>query len=567
MDIVKTGIGIGKTIKNVARFQEIVLVLSKNGLRSLLRKSALTESIIENDNSPADLDLTQPSDDSWKKFAVSLRQSFEELGPSFMKLGQLMATREDLFPRAFIVELRKLQNQAKPILFASAQEVLRQSLQKPWEDVFSSIEENPIGNASIGVVYRAWLKDGSPVVIKIQRPGIDKLIRTDFEIMRFVFQNLEKNSEVLRQLSLSRMIDDFFKAMISELNFLHEALNAQRLRENLNELDQDKIFMIPHIYTEYSSAQILVMEFLQGRPFNTFKNVLEFDVTIVKKLEKSVELFIHTLLAHGFFHADLHGGNFFILENQKIGLIDFGLMGTLSKKNRANLVSILFALLHHDYENLVYEFLEVAEYESIPDTNELIRDLREALSPFVGLSLQQSNMTDLVHAIVTTLLKHRLTLPREWFIIFRALMTLDGTGRSIGLDINVFLILEKELPALMSTILSSQTIKEEALWVGKDLVSSLRLLPKHLNWFIKQSSKRGYSLDVRIQNFSQTFKSIAKSLHFIGISFFASTLVIVGSFSLFSERAPQTISDISPFSWIFWLVGGSLFGWGLWFKK
>jgi ubiquinone biosynthesis protein len=207
--------------------------------------------------------------------------------------------------------------------------------------------------------------------------------------------------------------------------------------------------------------------FLDGKPFNEVRNLTELGPVMEAKLIRSVEMFAQTLLKDGFFHADLHGGNFFILPSEQIGIIDFGLMGTLTKKNRSNLIAVLYAVLTHNYDNLVYEFLEVADYDSIPDHDELIRDFHESLSPFIGLSLKETNVTELVRAIISTLSKHRIYLPREWFIIFRGLMTMDGVGRSVNLDLNIFKILENDIPALLSQTLNPESVQEEALWIGK----------------------------------------------------------------------------------------------------
>ena len=216
---------------------------------------------------------------------------------------------------------------------------------------------------------------------------------------------------------MSKMINDFFKSTQNELNFQVEAQNCERLKKNLLVIDKESILVVPHVYREYTTQEVIVLEFLDGRPFNEFNSLEQLGPVVVERLLKSVELFTHTLLADGFFHADLHGGNFFVMPDQKIGLIDFGLMGTLSKKNRANLIAIMYSLITHDFENLVYEFLEVADFDSIPNHEELIRDIKDAISPYVGLSVKETNMSELVRNLIKTLSKHELYLPREWFII------------------------------------------------------------------------------------------------------------------------------------------------------
>ena len=554
MDLIKTGRGISKTIKNVSRFREILTVLSRHGFSELIVKSGL-DKVIPGFVLPKRVSELKREDLSneewWQIFGSQLRMSFEELGPSFIKLGQLLATREDILDAAMIKELKLLQNKVKGIPFESAREVIETSLRKKIPEVFASFNEEPIGTASIGVVYKAELLSGKKVVVKVRRPGIARLIDTDFEILSFIVQRLEKASSDIRFLGMSKMINDFHKSTQNELNFQIEAQNAERLKKNLASIDKEGFLVVPHVYRELSSGDILVLEFLDGKPFNEFHSLEQLGPAVVDQLMKSVELFTHTLLADGFFHADLHGGNFFVLPENKIGLIDFGLMGTLSKKNRANLVAIMYSLITHNFENLVYEFLEVAEYENIPDHEELIRDIKDAISPYVGLSVKETNMSELVRNLIQTLSKHELYLPREWFIIFRALITLDGVGKSIGLDLNIFQILEKDLDKLVGEIISKKNAQEEMMWIAKDLLSSLRIVPKHLKWFLRETSKNNYAIELKIKEVDNLSRSINRSFYTLGMSLLACVFILCGS--LFTLNINVTsVYDVPVLSWIFW---------------
>ncbi len=558
MDLIKTGIGISKTIKNVSRMREILTVLSRHGFSELILKSGL-DKVIPGFVLPARVselkreDLS--NDEWWQVFGSQLRMSFEELGPSFIKLGQLMATREDILDPALIKELKVLQNNVKGIPFETALGVIEQSLGKKWSEVFKSIDQQAIGTASIGVVYKAELHSGQKVVVKVRRPGITKTIMTDFEILVFIVKNLEKVSIEIKYLGLSKMIADFFKSTQAELNFLVEAQNCERLKKNLKVIDKDGFLVVPDVYREFSSQEILVLEFLDGTPFNQYHSLEEIGPDVVVKLEKSIELFTHTLLSDGFFHADLHGGNFFVLKDRRIGLIDFGLMGTLSKRNRANLVAILYSVVTYNFDNLVYEFLEVAEYEKVPDTEELIRDVKDAISPYIGLSVQETNMTELVRNLIRTLSKHELYLPREWFIIFRALMTLDGVGKSIGLDLNIFKVLEKDLPSLVGDLLSRKNAQEELMWVAKDVITSFRILPKHLKWFLKEVSQNNYSAEIRIRGLEDSARRFSRSIYSLGLSILAGIFMFSGVFLIRNINITHLV-DIPIIVWILWAISG-----------
>lgn len=562
MDLIKTGIGISKTIKNVSRFREILTVLSRHGFSELIVKSGL-DKLIPGFVLPARVSELKnealSNEEWWRIFGVQLRLSFEELGPSFIKVGQLLATREDILEPSMIRELKLLQNKVKGIPFESALKVIESNLGKSWDEVFAQIDHEPIGTASIGVVYKAELKDGQKVVVKVRRPHIAKTLLTDFEILLFIVQQIEKVSAEIKFMGMSRMISDFFKSTENELNFLIEAQNCERLRKNLEVIDKDGFLVVPKVYREYSTQEMLVLEFLDGRPFNEFKSMEELGPDIAEKLEKSIELFTHTLLADGFFHADLHGGNFFVLKERKIGIIDFGLMGTLSKKNRANLIAILYAVITYNFDNLVYEFLDVAEYEAIPNHEELIRDIKDALSPYIGLSVKETNMTGLVQGLVKTLSKHQLYLPREWFIIFRALMTLDGVGKSIGLDLNIFKVLEKDIPHLVTELISKQNAEEELMWVAKDVVSSLRIIPKHIKWFLKETSQHNYAPEIRIRDFARLSRGINRSFYILGLSLMAAVFILCGSLFVLDLKVTR-FADIPALSWIFWSIAAYMMG-------
>ena len=226
-------------------------------------------------------------------------------------------------------------------------------------------------------------------------------------------------------------------------------------------------------------------------------------------------------------------------------------MGTLSKKNRANLIAIMYSLITHDFENLVYEFLEVADFDSIPNHEELIRDIKDAISPYVGLSVKETNMSELVRNLIKTLSKHELYLPREWFIIFRALITLDGVGKSIGLDLNIFQILEKDLDKLVGEMLSKKNAQDELMWVAKDIISSLRIVPKHIKWFLKEISKNNYALEIRIKEVDNLSKSISRSFYLLGMSLLASVMILCGTIFVRNVNV-MSIYDIPLLSWIFW---------------
>lgn len=565
MDFIRAGIGITKTMRNVSRLREIASVFAKHGFDEFITigiSSKIPNFVIAKSKRSIKEELENKSEKDWNQvLGFRLRSCFEELGPSFIKFGQLLSSREDLFHASFIHEMQKLRDQVKPIPLSELTTYIEGHLGKKIDEVFASIDPNPIGVASIGVVYSAKLKDGSPVVLKVRRPGIEKEIETDFSILLFIAHQLEKVSEELKYLGLSRIIHDFSSTLVKELNFNVEAMNAERLKKNLSIHDVENHYYIPSIYKEYTSEALLVMERLEGIPFSDKKKIEPYMFEIKDRLNYGVNLFLKTFLQDGFYHADLHGGNFFYLENKKIGLIDFGLMGSLSKTSRQHFTAIIYSLISHNYENLVYEFLDVAEYESIPDVEALTRDVREALSPYVGLTVQQLNLSELFLVILATLKRHQIYLPREWYLVFRALITLDGVGKSLNIDLNIFGILESEILDIVQKSFSKEDLIEEALWSSRDMSSTLKIFPRHFRWFMRDFAKKGYAIEVIQKGYKKEIASVGNSISFLGHAIISATFILSGILFL-NGRELLTYNDIPTLTWVMWSLGLLIFALG-----
>lgn len=562
--------GLSKTIRNVGRLQEIVLVFGKHGFDEFITNTVtgkIPNFVLPKSKKRISEELADKSEKDWNQvLGFRLRKCFEELGPAFIKFGQLLSSREDIFHPSFIEEMRMLRDKVKPVPLIEVIALIERSLGKKLDQVFAEVDPNAIGTASIGVVYRAVLLDGTPVVIKVRRPGIEKEIETDFSILMFLANQAERVSAELRYLGVSRVINDFAFTLQRELNFNIEAINAERLKKNLEKHDEKNLYYIPKVFKEFSSEDVLVIEELRGIPFSRNELILEKKDELIPKMEYGIQLFLKTFLKDGFFHADLHGGNFFYLTDEKnngrIGLIDFGLMGNLSKNGRHHFIAIIYAILSYNYENLVYEFLDVAEYDTIPDIDALIRDVRDGLSPFVGLSVKQTNFSELLTVVINTLKKHQIYLPREWYIIFRALMTIDGVGKSLGIDLNIFGILEADINEIVQSTFNKDEIIEEAAWAARDLTSSVRILPRHIRWFLRDFAKKGYAVEIRNTGYEKEFSAITGALAFLSFSLIAGIFVFSGVFVI-GGREVHSWSDIPTMSWILWSLGLLLFASGV----
>jgi ubiquinone biosynthesis protein len=331
-------------------------------------------------------------------------------------------------------------------------------------------------------------------------------------------------------------------------------MSCERFKENLSKRDVTEIFYIPKIYDELTKENILVMEKINGTPFSDKEGIAPIVDQIHIKLETGLQYFMMSFLQDGFFHADLHGGNFFYMDNGKIGIIDYGLMGSLGKKSRINFIAIVYALITFNYENLVYEFLDVAEYEKSPDVDNLINDVKDALNPFIGLTVKQTNYSEVFRVVTSCLLRHELFLPRDWFIVFRALMTLDGVGKSLNMDIDIFGLLESDMTDVLKSTVDKNEVIEELVWATRDILPILRIFPRHLKWFLKDFAKKNYEIKIRHTGYEGEIRKAVGSIKFLGFSLFSSSLIVSGVL-LNNGNDVRNYTDIPIISYIFWLLG------------
>lgn len=554
MDIIKTGLDISKTIRNVGRLKEILVVFAKNGFEEFITQaipSKIPNFVLPKSKKKIRDELKETEEKNWGKIlALRLRISFEELGPTFIKFGQLLASREDLFPSDFIEELSKLKDRVKGIPFSKIRSHVEESLGKNIDEIFSEVEEKPIGTASIAVVYKAKLITGERVALKIKRPNIEKEIERDIALMEFLALHLEKRSEELKYLGISRVFHDFSLGIRSELNFNMEGLNGARFKTIIEKYDDENIFYIPKIFKQLSGENILVMEYIEGIKFTDRKQIDEIKKKISPNVEIVLKIILKTLLQDGFFHADLHAGNFILKSDGKIALIDFGLMGRLGVKERINFISIVHAILSYNFESIVYEFLDVADYDIIPDVDKLIGDVKESLTPFIGLTVRETDIPSVLKTIIKTLKTHKLYLPRDWYIVFRSFITLDGSGKSLGLDFDLYNMLEKDIQFLVKDSLKKENLTDEALLIGKDIIQSLRIFPRHLKWFLKEWSKKKYAIEIIHTGHEKSAEKVTNSIVFLGFSILSSVFLLSGVFFLGRETI-YSLNQVPLFSWIF----------------
>lgn len=531
MGLISKSLSLPTTVSGIKRFQRIVSVLAANGFAESILQTGITRNIpdlvlpssIKNDV------LTSRGSITWSKsLAKSLRKSFEELGPNFIKLGQVLSTREDLFDEDFISEMKHLQDNVKGIDHASAMSFIEKNLGRPLGEVFSQIEEKPIGQASIGIVYKATLLDGSPVIIKMRRPGIRKIIKADATIFAYILSNLENRIPELKSMGLSQNVYDMLQEIYKETDLLIESRNTTKLKRLIEKNDTNKLVYIPKIYDEYTNHAVLVGEFLDGIPLTKTELVKPKLDLLTKRLEETIIVVLRTMIADDFFHADLHSGNIFLLPDERIGIIDCGLCGSLSKRNAISIITSLSFMVEGNYDELANELLDVCSYESLPDCRQLADELKKVLAPQIGLSITDMDTPQVLQGLAKTLMRHGIRLPSEWNLVFKLISTVEGVGKVYSIQIDFFKLIEENLTEFVGDLYSLKDLKSEAFSLLKSSLITLKLVPRHLRWFLKKTAQNNYALEIKHKDIEKQLDPLSKSLKIAGFMIPASIIIHAG---------------------------------------
>ncbi|MBX7230504.1 MAG: AarF/ABC1/UbiB kinase family protein [Bdellovibrionales bacterium] len=440
----------------------------------------------------------------------------EKLGPTFVKLGQLLATRPDLIPADYVDEFCKLHDQVPSLPFTEIEKVLVKHFGREWRNVFSSIEEQALGAASIAQVHRAKLLDGSPVVVKIQRPGIESVIREDMSILFFLAEMLERYFPEARPFNPVGIVEEFSKALSLETNFIIEANNIRRFQQNFAKEPHVKI---PTVYGDYTGQKVLVMEALDGIPLSQPASLEQEGINPETILRHGLKAYLKMVFSDGLFHGDLHAGNLLVLKENKIGLIDFGVVGRLNNKTQTAIANMLLALAEEDYDRLAYLYVDLAPYNDQVDVDLFARDLRDLIAPYCGLTLKHVNLGKILLDSTFIAARQGLILPSELVLYFKSIVAVEGMGRMIVRDFDFMTFALESANELMRVRYDKTKIFKEASHVTRDLNSFISVLPRQLKQIFRRFNSPDWELKLSIKETEQLRRSIEKTgnLTFLGL--------------------------------------------------
>jgi ubiquinone biosynthesis protein len=432
-----------RSIRHLQRYTEIVTVFARHGFGFLFNRPEPGFRLPWR----APQETVPPQIDH---LAVHFRLALAELGPTFIKFGQILSTRPDVLPLSFIAELSTLVDSVSPEPWELMRALLVKELGGELEVLFASIDPQPMASASLSQVHAAVLPDGQEVVIKIQRPNISAVIETDLEILASLAASAQASS-LGKVTDFIGIADDFSFTLRNELDYQREGRNADRLRESFAR--EKHLLYIPKIYWQLSTRQVLVMERIYGIKINDIPALDAAGYDRHKVALHSASATVKQVLEDGFFHADPHSGNYLILPGEVLGLVDFGKVGYLRDKDRMDLIRLYIVAIEMDVDGIIDQLVRMGAVREDEDRNRLAYDLSRFLNKYYGVPIKYVRARELIDEITAITFRHHLRLPATWWLVGQTIVMLEGIGLQLDPDFDVFEAAEPHIRTLMKNLL------------------------------------------------------------------------------------------------------------------
>jgi ubiquinone biosynthesis protein len=441
---------ITRPIRHLQRYREILTVFTRHGFGFAVSSLPTEPFWLREIHSFSKMErATLPS---------HFRQALEELGPAFVKLGQVLSTRPDLLPPDYIQELSRLQDNVQPVSWNEIEKVIEEELNRPLADVFDEINTVPLASASLAQVHRAKLTTRELVVLKVQRPNILRTLHTDLEIIHDIARYVQNHTPLGQVYDLVEIAEDFADTLNRELDYESEGRNADRFRQSF--AGEPGVY-IPWVYWEHTTKRLLILEYLEGIKIDQIEVIDAAGYDRDKIANQAARMIIQEVLQDGFFHADPHPGNFIVMENNVLGAMDFGMVGYLSHSDRVNLIQLYNVAVQMNAKGATEELIHIGAAPPDVDRRTLTRDLERLLQRYAGLGLKEIRIQELMDDVMPVVFEHRLKLPSNFWLLAKTLAMMEGIGLKLAPDFDVF---EFSRPYIQRLILS--TLKPNSRWIS-----------------------------------------------------------------------------------------------------
>ncbi len=525
---------INRNIRSIRRYRQILGILIKYGFGQVVEQLnidyylELGRRIVTLGSASKEVERLST--------AQRLRLAMEELGPTFVKLGQVLSTRPDLIPTEYSDEFRKLQDKVPPFDKVAVHKQLQLEFGATSAELFAEFNDEPLAAASIGQVHKARLKSGEEVVLKIQRPDIEATIETDLDILMglaYLIENHMPEEMIADPVSIVR---EFRRVVRRELDYTREGRTIDRFAANF---EDDKTIIIPEVFWDYTGRTVLTMSYMQGIKINDFTRLEEagYDLKIIAR--NGANTFLEQVLGHGLFHGDPHPGNILVAPDNVICMLDYGMVGHLDETLKFQLIDLILAIVSRDVDRIISQLLYSGDITDDTDRKQLKRDMSEFMDDYYEISLQRIDSGKLVSEFIEILQRHRIKFPADLILLAKALVSMEGLGKQLDPEFNLADNLKPFIARVIRERMGASNLKREAQSIGHAYFSLLRSLPNDLKEFINRINRNNFKIDLEHRGLERLINDLDKSSNRLSFSMLIGSIIVGSSLIMLTDKGPQ----------------------------
>lgn len=512
--------------RHLKRYKEIVHILLKYGFSIIVEKLNI-EGVaykIPITNPPAEIKNMSTGE--------RLRKTFEELGPTYVKLGQILSTRKDLLDQNIINELVKLRDNVEVFDTEIAMNILKEELNIPINEVFEEFNETPIAAASLGQVYEAKLISGDSVIVKIQRPNVEQLIKSDIEILKTIASALTDIKKDLN-IDIQRIVEDFETQILRELDYNFEAINALKFQNMFSNTSE---VYIPKVFMEYTTQKILVLEKIVGVKLSDVNKMKKLGWNTEKISEIGIRSLFKQIFEYGFFHADPHPGNIFVINENCISYIDFGMIGIIDKKTLNILNSITLAAVDRNIDRIIYLLMELDIISYDRNLSGLRQDLLYLMHYYYDVPIDKLNLGDILNEVFRFCRTYKATLPPQLVLLGKALITLEGTARELNPKFSITVAGKSFMKYYYLNRLNPENLLKESKHSAQEAIADIRIIPRQVKSILRNIEKNNIKIHIEDVKFSKLEKIITDLATQLSLSLVLASLLVGSSLIISSPN-------------------------------
>lgn len=519
-------------VRDLPRLHEIATVMIRYGWGDLVRLLGISGAL---ERAGRILHWHSTSEISQLDAPVRIRRALEELGPTFVKLGQLLATRVDMFPPHWIAEFEKLHSQVPGVPYENLHADLIEAVGGEPSEVFAEFDPKPLAAASIAQVHRARLKDGTPVVVKIRRPGIEGVIRADLRILEHAARLLDSEVPDARRYDPVHIVSQFRRSLNRELDLAKEARNIDQFARNFAD---DPLVKIPKVFWAYTNHLVNVQEEIDGVSGVSGGRLRERGLDPALLAARGADAVLRMVLEHGYFHADPHPGNVLFLPDNRIGMIDFGMVGMLTHVRRNQIVDMLHALTRKDEQGLLQVLLDWSG-DTVHDEDRLAYDVAELLQSYDDLKLKDVKIGALLNDITALMRENNLVLPADLTLLFKTLITLEGLGQQLDPDFHMIDHVTPFVEHIIQQRYTPQALMARGRKTVREALEVVADLPRDLRHLLRDARRGRVKIDLDLKRLDQFGHQLDRASNRVTMGILTASLVVGSSIIMTVEGGPQ----------------------------